>query len=270
MSRNLVVPLGLIFCFLLFSGCIDNSNNEINNDRTYEDGDIKLINTEPIEGRYDTDILHEQIYYNGEWSNTTRIKYTKNENAYTGVFIQEITGTLNWIKSNTNKNCTILCWWDYGHMIEGYAERDAIATFASSNLKDTIASFSYMDENKKNEYIENNGGWNSKEKLEDIASVLTCFNISSIEIQEIIEKYNVSYIFTRGYDKQIAQIFFRWFDKNTSEYIDGNYLTDLAEQTLIFQLWADNNIPYGLELVYDHKLSYATSSGDIRLFKVVI
>ena len=74
-------------------------------------------------------------------------------------------------------------------------------------------------------------------------SILTCFNISSDESREIIEKYNVSYIFTKDYDINIAVIFFQWFDKNTSEYVINHKLTELAKQTMVFQLWQDDYVP---------------------------
>jgi len=108
------------------------------------------------------------------------------------------------------------------------------------------------------------------ENLDDIASILTCFNISSNESREIIKKYNVSYIFTKDYDLMISGIFFKWFDKNTSEYVIDHELTDLARQTMVFQLWDDDYVPYGLDLVYDDELSIGSYLTKMRLFKVII
>lgn len=135
-------------------------------------------------------------------------------------------------------------------MIEGYCERDAIATFASENLKDTIVFYPYLSDVEVQKYVDAKGRWNSYNALNDNASVYTCFNVLSSEVQKIFQKYNVSYIFTRRYDKQIASIFFRWFNKNTSVYINDYNLTDLAKQTLIFQMWSGDYVPFGLELVY--------------------
>jgi asparagine N-glycosylation enzyme membrane subunit Stt3 len=270
MENKIILGIVILICVFILTGCFENDVKTSEKDDLWEDGDTKYIKTQNIGGQYNVSILYDQVFYYGEWSNITRIKYQKNGREFIGAYQPVMFDVLNWIKTNTGKNCTVLCWWDYGHMIEGLAERNSVATFASPHLENTIASFNYLNESEKNEYIENGGGWNPKEKLDDIASILTCFNITSNESKEIIEKYNVSYIFTKDYDLIISGIFFQWFDKNTLEYVIDHELTDLARQTMVFQLWKDDYVPYGLDLVYNKELSAGSYLAKMRLFKVII
>ena len=181
---------------------------------------------------------------------------------------------LDWIKANTSENCTILCWWDYGHMIEGYAERNAIATFVSLALQYTIPSLLYLDEEEKLQRIELAGGWASNETVEDLAKVLTSNNISSDDIRDIFQKYNVSYILTKGYDKRIATIFFDAIGINYSEHIVDGILTDKGNETLIFQMWNNYSEILELQLLYEY---YPQGfpipnyyDDDVRIFKLIM
>ena len=268
--KKLTLIFIIILCIAFLSGCIGNDDKENNGSSTPEDGDTRLKETVLVNGTYNPSILYEEMYLNGQWNDITSIAYTKNGKYLTGAFIPYMLGALSWIKTNTSKNSTIFCWWDYGHMVEGLAERNAIATFASSHLEDTIVYYSYFSDEKKNADIEKKGGWNPKEKLEDIAKVFTCDNLSSYEIKGILEKYNVSYILTRRYDTEIAIIYFKWFDKNTSEYVVDNKLTDRAKQTLIFQLWMEKTIPYGLQLIGEFRSEDVYFFNYVRLFKVIL
>ncbi len=269
--KKLAVLLVIVFISFLFSGCTQENTNTPPNQSTYENGDTVLLRSEDIErSTLDAELLYQQYYYEGNWSNFTAISYSKNGETGYGAFTPELAAPLDWLYNNTEENATILCWWDYGSMIEGYSERNVIATFASGNLEETIASYSYISEEKKQEDIAKHGGWAPEEYLQGIASIFTCFNISSNETKAIVEKYNVSYIFTCGYDKQIAFIFFNFFDKNTNEYVNDYNLTDLAKESLIFQMWSDDSVPYGLELVHHLSSPELWEIFHVKIFKIVL
>ncbi|MBN2065204.1 MAG: hypothetical protein JW771_00150 [Candidatus Thermoplasmatota archaeon] len=269
--KKLTVVIAIVVMSYLLSGCMQESTNAPPNQSTYENGDTILLRSEDIErSTLDAEILYQQYYYGGNWSNFTAISYEKHGETYYGAFMPEIVASLDWLYNNAEENATILCWWDYGSMVEGYAERNVITTFASENLEETIASYSHMSEEKKQEDIAKHGGWAPEEYLQDIASVFTCSNISANETKAIIETYNVSYIFTRGYDEQIAFIFFKYFDKDTADYIDDYNLTDLAKQSLIFQMWSDDAVPYGLELVHHLSSPELWETFHVKIFKIVL
>jgi len=262
MNKKMLV-IGIILTVLLvgLSGCVE--------ENLTKEGDTRLISEEPIEGAYNASILYKEKYYDGSWHNFTGIKYTKDGKEYTGAYLSYMQDALNWIKSNTTENITVLCWWDYGHMIEGYAERNAIAVFPSLALKDTIAEFARLDEAGKQRYIEEHE-WDANKTLEDIAIVLTSTNISNNDTWEIIQRYNVSFILTSGYDKLIAKIFFDAAGKNSDDYIitGTRNPTEKGMETLIFQMWENYTNISGLELRYEH---YPLSGYyDMRIFELIV
>ena len=263
MKKMLLILLAIMFCFAIFTGCVEENEN------LPKEGDTRLISEEPTGGTYNASILYKEKYYDGSWHNFTGIKYTKDGKEYTGAYLPYMRDALNWIKSNTTENITVLCWWDYGHMIEGYAERNAIAVFPSLALKDTIAEFFQLDETGKQRYREEHE-WDANKTLEDISNVLTSTNISNNETWKIIQRYNVSFILTTGYDKLIAKIFFDSAGKNSDDYIiTGTHNpTEKGMETLIFQMWENYTNTSGLELRYEYK----PFSGyyDVKIFELII
>jgi len=128
---------------------------------------------------------------------------------------------------------------------------------------------SQLDETGKQRYREEHE-WDANKTLEDISNVLTSTNISNNETWEIIQKYNVSYILTTGYDKLIAKIFFDSAGKNSDDYIiTGTHNpTEKGMETLIFQMWENYTNTSGLELRYEYK----PFSGyyDVKIFELII
>ena len=51
---------------------------------TPKEGEIKLINVEPIGGTYNASIYHQQIYLEGEWRDSPELNYTKNGEEHQG------------------------------------------------------------------------------------------------------------------------------------------------------------------------------------------
>jgi hypothetical protein len=248
----------LMFFIVLLTGCEQQD--------VPKNGDTRFIDTKFLGGEYNASIFHKQIYLNGNWSDLPEINYTKNGVRYDGAYVPTLKESMNWIKANTNENCTVLCWWDYGSMIEGYAERNVIARFASLALKDKIAMFGMLDEEGKKKFIEENE-WTSNETIQELAMVLTTSNISSDDSSTIIQKYNISYIFTRGYDKDCAWIFLNAAGKNANEYFIDNKPNEMCNETLIYKMWEENPQIYGLQLCYYNNASDRFS--DVRIFKII-
>lgn len=256
-----------------FDTCISAINQSIESFYIFDEAvDLTLphelktrpVRTDDIGGAYDAHIFSYEVY-NPEsiawcedddgWGPAWLINYTKEDHTYSCGFKPYLRNALNWTKENTSENCTILCWWDYGCMIEGYAERNAIAISPSPSLRDTIAPWGTFNEDEKENYIEKLGGWTSNETQVDIATMLTSPNITSAEIQELLHAYNISYIFTDPYDKQIACIMFYALN-TTLDLPASTFFQDCAESaakenSLIYQMWNETvNIP-GLSLVYE-------------------
>ena len=248
----------LVLIGVVFTGCLGNNSPK--------NGDVQLISTEFLGGPYNLSILHLQNYFDGTWSDGTEIKYTKNGIEHQGAYWSTMDENLDWIKTKTSENCTILCWWDYAMMIEGCAERNVIAKFGSLSITDTIAIFGSLDEEGKKKYIEEHE-WTSNETIQELAMVLTATNISSEEIKDIIQKYKVSYIFTTRYDKEIVWVFLKATGKNINEYFTNDKPNEKYNETLVLKMWDSNPQINGLQLCYSNNVTDLHS--DVRIFKVV-
>ena len=263
-KQLIVIGMMLVLIIVGLSGCTE---EEI---AVPTEGDTKLISVEPLGGKYNASIQYKQNYHNGVWGNYTEIKYSKNGNEHSGAYLPSMKEALDWIKSNTSEGCTVLCWWDYGHMVVGYAEREAIAVFSSLALKDTIGEFKGLDETEKQNYIAERE-WESNETLEEVAEILTTENISSNATMELIEKYNISYILTRSYDAHISNIFFDACGKNPDEYMVDTTPNEKGNQTLIFKMWKYEPDIHDLKLVYKYYPSgefHPEYYQDIRIFEL--
>jgi hypothetical protein len=287
-AKSSSVIFAVLLLAIVFSGCQESSDN--GEETNLKDGDIRLLNSEYIGGKYNVSILYQEMCHYSDylaghldepWAPYSEIKYTKDGNDYFsdwGIPDWEVFG---WIKESTIENCTILCWWDYGHKVIGYGERNAIATFASKPLKDFIFISQYLSDDELEKYANIRGGWNSHELLEDIAKVLTSDNISSNETRGILEKYNASYILTKRVDLQVVGIFLDVLNKNRDDYLlyyknYTYYPTDKGNETLIFKMWNDENNISGLNLIYEYDYPYDENYGiysdwqDCRVFEVDI
>ena len=250
-----------ILCTILI-GCLEVE--------TYENGDTKLISEVNIGGEYNAKILYQEIYLDENWYTHTQIQYEKDGNTYVGEFIPYSEDAHKWILENTSEASTILCWWRYGHMVEGYSERNAIASSPSLFLKDKIELLTHINDEKINQYIDEIGGWTSNEAIEEISKILTTINISSNETQDILKKHNIDYILTHEYDSlNIAWIFFETSGKNPDDYIISGTMspTKQGEKTLIYQMWNDEPEISELQLVYEHHPM--DGFYDVRIFKIV-
>jgi asparagine N-glycosylation enzyme membrane subunit Stt3 len=243
--KKLVIGLVFVLIVVGLSGCVQEDVEK------YEDFDNRVIREESIGGISNATIIYEQIYYDGIWGNGTRLKYTKDGRDYYGAYMPFVLDALNWVKMNTSKNTTILCWWDYGHMIEGIAERNAIATYVSEELIHTAASLKEMSKENRQTEVERGGGWSSNDVLIDIALVLSNTDILNPEIQNILNRYNVSYILTVNNDKYFTEIFFETAGLNVEEYIKDGIPTEKGNNTLIYKMREYPPDIYGLSLVYN-------------------
>lgn len=268
MKRSL---LCIILCITILisslSGCVNEDTNE--EDLEPKDGDKKNIREKSLNGTYNPKLIYGKIYIDGEWVNYTHLGYTKDGFYYETAFIDYALHAFNWMKNNTDEDSTVLSWWDYGGTIEGYSEREAIAVYPPLSLLDTIAMYSSFNEEGKKRYIEENE-WSDNDTIKEIATVLTTDNLSNETVQNIVDKYNVKYIFTRYYDKQLAGIFLSAAGKNPTDYFTptensnkycyGGIPKDKANETLIYRMWEKNpDIP---------RLTFKYAKQNIRIFEL--
>jgi len=101
-----------------------------------------------------------------------------------------IGASLEWIRTNTPANAVFLCWWDYGHSIRNFGERDVIVFAPSREVLSTIKNPAW------NETV--SGEYSSHYKIQDVAEALLAAD--SNRTAEIMRKYNSTYIFIHQSD----------------------------------------------------------------------
>lgn len=192
---------------------------------------------EYVGGRYNVTLS----YYEANW---TEIKYTDETGNHSEQYFETQMRTgLDWIKNNTSENATFLCWWDYGHMIKGYAERNVIARNPSHEWIEMVA-IARTDPSAIKEF-------DSNDKVVDVAKALAASN--STETLQIMEKYGATYIVV--YKDDLAKAY--WMYK-VAGLDPMNYrvqlqnstwvLNEAAKQTMISRLL--DNRDTGFTLVY--------------------
>ncbi|MCL4435161.1 MAG: hypothetical protein M1503_07800 [Thaumarchaeota archaeon] len=194
--------------------------------------------TSDIGGKYNaTLILMARL---GDYSSGD-IEYTRNNVTVRGYYFSAFEPALRYFKNNTPENSTVLSWWDYGNMIIGYSERDAIATSPSPAL---LPSVTNKSANIKTD---------SETKLQDIAKALAATNPQ--ETLSIMKKYNARYIYVASGqlgDEGKAN----WIltesgipaDKLSDYWSNGKFVNK-GTDTVIYKMLNEQNIP-GLEKVF--------------------
>jgi len=142
-------------------------------------------NIENVGGKYNATISS----WTGE--DYANLEYTDETGTHSEMYFSlKMRNGLDWIKNNTHENVTFLCWWDYGHMIKGYAERNVVVRNPSQEILNSVANPSGVTE------------FDPHERILDVATALATNN--SAEMVQIMEKYNATYVhvsidfFTKG------------------------------------------------------------------------
>ena len=98
-----------------------------------KNGEELLISVENVGGKYNATISFREDY--------TKIGYTDEDEEHSEMYFKvEMRDGLDWIKTNTPENTTFLCWWDYGHMIKDYSERDVVVRNPLEEVKEYIGA----------------------------------------------------------------------------------------------------------------------------------
>ena len=187
------------------------------------------LDVENVGGKYSTNIT----YYEGY----AQIEYKDEEGIHSDMyFMVELKDALEWIRANTPEASMFLCWWDYGHMIKGYTERNVVIRNPSEEILDTVADPSGVTE------------FESHERILDVAIALTTNNFS--ETVQILEKYEVTHIFIPSRDVLIAHSFYEIAGLDWTDYLEPQdsvfEFTEAGMQTMISKLLENRELPFGL------------------------
>jgi len=185
-----------------------------------------------INGKYNATINY--------WYACVQLTYTDETGFHSSFnFDKNLLTGLKWINSSTPKDATILCWWDYGHMVKAIGERNPIIRNPSHEIINSV-----RDPNEIKDF-------DSHEKIYDVASAFTTNN--QTKLTQIMEKYNAEYIIVGKNDLAASVWLFKTVSLDYSDYLtnqsDGLSFTELGKNTMIAKL-LDNTIGSGLSLVY--------------------
>lgn len=158
------------------------------------------------------------------------IIYAKEATEHKGYHSSYVKDALEWIKANTLENATFLSWWDNGHMIVGYAEREVIIKNPSQEAPSSVADPEGVRE------------FDPHEKLINVAEALTATNLDFPE--SIMDKYGADYVL---------------ITTTSSLTFDSGDYTDLGKETFIYRLLSDGGVE-GFTFLY--------SDGNVRIFSV--
>jgi Uncharacterized membrane protein len=186
------------------------------------------ISTDNIGGRYNAVVTH--------YTDRTEFTYTDEAGQHTlQYFDDSMKPGLLWINSSTPMDATILCWWDYGHMVKGVGERNVVVRNPSQEILNSVGDPSSIKE------------FDPNQKILDAATAYTTSNSS--RTLQIMEKYNTSYIMVGKDDAAKAVWMYRIAGLNETNYVTGQGFTDLGSGTMIARL-LDNRDTGGFTQVY--------------------
>ena len=172
------------------------------------------------------------------------LSYFKDGKNYTQCYSdQESIDALNWIKENTLENVTFLCWWDYGHMIVGIAERETIVIGPSQETLYLVANPELQP-----------GELSDHATLVDVANALSTSN--ETETVETMEKYSADYIYVSDTDQVKCWWFFNVSGREPSQYISKRTseevsFTNEGKAALIYKLLFNEESLSNFTLIYE-------------------
>lgn len=146
----------------------------------------KFIGSEYIGGPHNSTIEHWQWRmpdyvennFNG-WEDFYFLKFNKNGIDYEAYFPDRIRSFLDWLKNNSKAGEGVLCWWDYGPLINGYTDCISIVDSPSKEIECTVTEPWNIPD------------WDSNEKIVDVSNALIGTPDYTIDI---LNKYNARYV----------------------------------------------------------------------------
>lgn len=186
------------------------------------------------------DIEHVGGKYNATlsfWEDHVEIEYTDEDGKHSQMYFKDdMRDGLEWIRNNTSENATFLCWWDYGHMIKGYAERDSVVRNPSQEILDSVGDPSSIEE------------FDPHLRIVDVATALTTSNLT--EMLQILDKYDVTHIMVCSDDLGKVVWFYRIAGMEESEYVSTHdpdqIFTDAGMETMIAKLLENRDTDFTL------------------------
>lgn len=167
------------------------------------------------------------------------IEYTREGRTFRHYFDPKLRPALDWIKENTPEDAVFLCWWDYGHMIRGYTERDAVIYAPSKGIMETVSSGRWD--------TSASGDFSTEQRIREVALALTTRDPK--ETLDIMKKYGAGYVFITAEDSAKSFAILSILGYDPSEYLVDWKPTEKAMETMLFKMLGHERVE-GLNLLY--------------------
>ncbi|MBU0461017.1 MAG: hypothetical protein KJ574_00365 [Nanoarchaeota archaeon] len=155
-----------------------------------------MEDTEYIGGKYNLTLIATDVTVGNKTYSIKKIKYTKE-----GLVIDpdqilpdSMRPGLDWLKENTPGDAIIMSWWDYGHMIRAYAEREPVIDAPSKDiLTTTVAKYlgKSPDEIDCPDCVQDS-------IIQDVANLLVSEDPD--ETARLMKKYSASFLYISAED----------------------------------------------------------------------
>ncbi len=183
--------------------------------------------------------------------------YTKDGENYTSYVDERYFDAFDWIRASTPKDAVFLSWWDYGHMIRGMAEREAVIFAPSREILGTVAKYARMSEEEL-EKVEC-PDCTPHEKIQDVAIAL----MTEVpgKTKEIMDKYNSKYILVTKSDREKIYAISLSLGYDPNDYVDDRFRPkEKANITILYQM-TDGKEVEGFKKVY--------SDESVKIYQIV-
>lgn len=171
---------------------------------------------------------------------TDNFAYEKDGRVYTVYLQPGFNEAMTWIKENLPDDAVISAWWDYGHMIRGLAEREAIIFNPSEEILYTVSMITAGGEFDK----DNLGYLSNHEDIERVAMALSTTNAS--EAIAIMEYYHSDYIMITVHERVKSWVI---YDVSGVEAEQLDEYTLVNEDSMMYRVLNGDYIE-GFEKVY--------------------
>ncbi len=164
----------------------------------------EVIGTEEIGGKYNLTLLDTEVTINNRTSSMKMIHYVKDGKVIEPDIMlpDNMRPACDWIRENTQEDVVVFSWWDYGHMIRAYAEREPVIDAPSREILATTVS---RHIGKSPDEIEC-PDCTPHAVIRDVSEALLAED--SKELAEIMKKYGASVFYAQNSDKYKSFAFY--------------------------------------------------------------
>jgi hypothetical protein len=239
MAPRFITPL-LLISLVLLSGCVMETG-------LGGTGQVQqnIIGYENIGGRYNLTLIDTQVIAGGASSTMKKIRYELEGEVIEPdqMLPDSMRPGLDWLKANTPEDAVVMSWWDYGHAIRAYSEREPVVDSPSKeSLVTTVAKHLGKDPSEMDCPT-----CVPHDLLQDVARLLLAED--TMEAAGLMGKYGADYLYVHDDDESKSVALFIVLGEDQSdisstvlgkalalERIDGFELVHYDEVSRIYSL----------------------------------